>query len=307
MRGGLEGVAAQGRSLSGGEAETGAANRSGRITWYSHRMSGSVRPALCAAGIVLASSLVSGALAPRQSSAPVHRYQLVKSYPHDPQAFTQGLVWHDGFLYEGTGLNGQSGIRKVRLETGQVLQHRPLDEKYFGEGIALWKGTIVQLTWQSEIGFVYDLKTFEPMRTFSYTGEGWGLAHDGTRLIMSDGTARLRFLDPDSFEETGRVTVRDGGVPVDDLNELEWVKGEIYANVWQQDRIARIDPKSGRVLGWIDLTGILPPMERIGRDVLNGIAYDAAGDRLFVTGKLWPRLFEIRVTPPAPGRLMSAP
>ena len=234
----------------------------------------------------------------RQASTPVYRYQLVKSYPHDRQAFTQGLVYLDGFLYEGTGLNGQSGIRKVRLETGEVLQHRPLDEKYFGEGIAVWNTTIVQLTWQSEMGFVYDLATFEPVKTFGYPGEGWGLTHDGTRLIMSDGTPTLRFLDPASFKETGRLTVQDGSLPVDGLNELEWVKGEVYANVWQSERIARIDPKTGRVTAWVDLSGLLPARDRPGTDVMNGIAYDADGDRLFVTGKLWPRLFEIRVVAP---------
>ena len=246
-------------------------------------------------GCIAASPAAPDESKPQQTSTPVYRYQLVTSYAHDRQAFTQGLVYLDGFLYEGTGLNGQSGIRKVRLETGEVLQHRPLDAKYFGEGIAVWGKTIVQLTWQSEIGFVYDLATFEPVKTFGYTGEGWGLTHDGTRLIMSDGTPTLRFLDPASFEETGRLTVRDGGLPVDDLNELEWVKGEIFANVWQGERIARIDPKTGRVTAWVDLSGLLPSHERSTTDVMNGIAYDPAGDRLFVTGKLWPRLFEIRV------------
>jgi len=270
------------------------------ITWYIHGMPGSTVipwPLACVAVLAAASSIASGAFEQRQAHAPVHGYQLVKSYPHDRQAFTQGLVYLDGFLYEGTGLHGQSGIRKVRLENGEVVQHRPLDKQYFGEGIAVWGRTIVQLTWQSEIGFVYDLASFEPVKTFGYTGEGWGLTHDGTRLIMSDGTPTLRFLDPGSFEETGRLTVRDGGVPVDDLNELEWVKGEIYANVWQRERLARINPKTGRVTGWVDLTGLLSPIERMGTDVMNGIAYDEKGDRLFVTGKLWPRLFEIRVVP----------
>lgn len=231
----------------------------------------------------------------RSTSAPVSRYQLVKSYPHDRQAFTQGLVYLDGFLYEGTGLNGQSSIRKVRLENGEVVQQRRLDEKYFGEGIAVWGKTLVQLTWQSEVGFVYDLASFDPLKTFGYRGEGWGLTHDGTRLIMSDGTPVLRFLDPATFKETGRLTVKDGVVPVDDLNELEWVKGEILANVWQSQRIARINPKTGQVIGWIDLSGLLSPREAVGTDVMNGIAYDTAGDRLFVTGKLWPRVFEIRI------------
>lgn len=247
--------------------------------------------ATAAAGAALAAAASQHGSAP----VPVHRYQLVKSYPHDRQAFTQGLVYLDGFLYEGTGLNGRSSIRKVRLETGEVLQQRRLDETYFGEGITVWKKTLLQLTWQSEIGFVYDLSSFEPVKTFGYRGEGWGLTHDGRRLIMSDGTPALRFLDPHSFKETGRLTVKEGSVPVEDLNELEWVKGEILANVWQSQRIARINPKTGQVAGWIDLTGLLSPREALGTDVMNGIAYDPAGDRLFVTGKLWPRVFEIRV------------
>jgi glutamine cyclotransferase len=233
----------------------------------------------------------------RSSKAPVSGYQVVKVYPHDRQAFTQGLQYVDGLLYEGTGQHGQSGIRKVKLETGEVLQHQPLDAKYFGEGITVWGDSLIQLTWQSEIGFVYDKKTFKQIRTFTYQGQGWGLTHDGTRLIMSDGDPRgaLRFLDPKALKETGRLVVRDGGRPVADLNELEYVRGEILANVWQTWRIARISPKTGEVTGWIDLTGLLDPRDAAGTDVLNGIAYDAAGDRLFVTGKNWPKLFEIKV------------
>ena len=233
--------------------------------------------------------------AQRKTTAPVSGYQLVRAYPHDPQAFTQGLVFADGVLYEGTGLNGQSTIRKVKLENGEVLQVQKLEERYFGEGIALVGDSIVQLTYTTGVGFVYDKATFTRTRTFSYTGEGWGLTYDGTRLIMSDGTASLRFLDPKTLKETGRLQVTDGGRPVPQLNELEVVKGEIFANVWQNDRIARIDPKTGQVRGWIDLKGILDPKDAAGVDVMNGIAYDAAGDRLFVTGKLWPKLFEIRV------------
>ena len=243
--------------------------------------------------------VVSGAAAPRGpqrlQAAPVSGYEVVRSYPHDPQAFTQGLVFADGVLYEGTGLNGRSGIRKVRLETGEVLQVQPLESRYFGEGIALVGDSLVQLTWQSGVGFVYDRATFQRRRTFTYKGEGWGLASDGTRLVMSDGTSTLRVLDPKTFAVTARLQVREAGRPVPQLNELEFVKGEIYANVWQSERIARISPKTGEVLGWIDLRGLLPPHEAARVDVLNGIAYDAAGDRLFVTGKLWPRLFEIRV------------
>jgi glutamine cyclotransferase len=228
---------------------------------------------------------------------PVYGYQVVRSYPHDPQAFTQGLTYHDGHLYEGTGLPGRSSIRKVKLESGEVLQIQHLDSQYFGEGIAIWQNALVQLTWQSEIGFVYDRATFQRTRTFTYLGEGWGLTQDGKRLIMSDGQpdGMLRFIDPVSMKETGRIAVRDGNRPVAGLNELEVVKGEIYANVWPTDRLARISPATGRVTGWIDLSGLLSPRDAAGVDVLNGIAYDAAGDRLFVTGKLWPKLFEIRV------------
>jgi glutamine cyclotransferase len=230
-------------------------------------------------------------------SAPVATYKIVKTDPHDRQAFTQGLQYVNGVLYEGTGQHGQSGIRKVNLETGEVLQRQPLDAKYFGEGITVWGDTLLQLTWQSEIGFAYDLKTFKQLKTFTYQGEGWGLTHDGTRLIMSNGSAELRFLDPKTLAETGRISVRDGATPVPRLNELEVVKGEVVANVWQTQRIARISPKTGQVTGWLDLGGILDPREAQGTDVLNGIAYDAAGDRLFVTGKWWPKLFEIKIVP----------
>jgi len=231
------------------------------------------------------------------SVVPTYGYKVVRSYPHDRQAFTQGLIYRDGVLYEGTGLNGQSGIRKVKLETGEVLKFKALDPQYFGEGITDWKGSLIQLTWQTEIGFVYDRATFQQTRTFQYRGEGWGLTHDGKRLIMSDGSAQLRFLDPETLRETGRITVRDQRGPVERLNELECVKGEIFANVWQTEQIVRISPKDGRVTGWVDLTGLLTPAERAGTQVLNGIAYDEAGDRLFVTGKLWPKLFEIKLVP----------
>jgi glutamine cyclotransferase len=231
------------------------------------------------------------------SSAPVAGYRVVHVFPHDPEAFTQGLVYLDGVLYEGTGLNGRSTIRRVRLENGEVLQIQKLDAQYFGEGIAVFGETIFELTWQSGIGFLYDRASFQRKGSFGYRGEGWGLTHDGHRLIMSDGSAYLRFLDPATQKELSRVQVMDGPNPVLNLNELEYVKGEILANVWQMHRIARIAPKTGRVTGWIDLTGLLSARDAQGVDVLNGIAYDAAGDRLFVTGKLWPKLFEIRVTP----------
>jgi glutaminyl-peptide cyclotransferase len=222
-------------------------------------------------------------------------YRVVNTFPHDPEAFTQGLIYRGGFLFESTGLHGRSSLRKVRLETGEVLQRQALDAEHFAEGLADWQDQLVQLTWQSNLGFVYDLKTFARQRTFSYTGEGWGLARDARRLIMSDGTSVLRFLDPSTFAEAGRLAVTEGGLAVTNLNELEVVKGRIFANVWQSDQLVIIDPESGQVTGRVDLSGLLPPSERYGTDVLNGIAYDANGDRLFVTGKLWPKLFEIRL------------
>jgi glutamine cyclotransferase len=231
----------------------------------------------------------------KKGPAPVSGYRVVNVFPHDRRAFTQGLQYVDGVLFEGTGQNGQSGIRRVKLETGEVLQHQPLDAKYFGEGITVWRDTIVQLTWQSEIGFVYDKSSFKQTRSFNYTGEGWGLTNDGTRLIMSDGSAVIRFLDPATFKETGRITVKENGVSIRNLNELEFVNGEILANIWQTSRIARIAPKTGDIVGWIELAGLLDPRDAIGTDVLNGIAYDAKGDRLFVTGKWWPKLFEIKI------------
>jgi glutamine cyclotransferase len=236
------------------------------------------------------------AVPPLQAATAVYGYEVVRTYPHDPEAFTQGLIYLDGFLYESTGLNGKSSVRKVKLETGEVLQRRDVDARYFAEGMTDWQGTLVQLTWQTRIGFVYDLATLAPKRTFGYLGEGWGLTHDATRLIMSDGTAALRFLDPATLTETGRVTVTDRNQPVTRLNELEFVKGEVYANVWGTDSIVKIAPETGHVTGWINLAGILPAADRTpGADVLNGIAYDAAGDRLFVTGKQWPKLFEVRL------------
>ncbi len=227
------------------------------------------------------------------ATLPLYGYTVVKTYPHDPTAFTQGLQYVNGIFYEGTGLNGQSSIRKVKIETGEVLQRKALGAEHFGEGITLFNSTLYQLTWQSGLAFAYDGSTFAPRRSFSYRGEGWGLTHDGTNLIMSDGSDELRILDPTTFKEQRRVKVTAVGKPVPQLNELEYVKGEIFANVWQTDYVARIDPKTGIVGGWIDLRGLLSPRERATTDVLNGIAYDAAADRLFVTGKLWPKLFEI--------------
>lgn len=228
-------------------------------------------------------------------SVPVFGYSVVRSYPHDRDAFTQGLQFEDGVFYEGTGLNGRSSIRRVKLETGEVLQKRDLGAQHFGEGIALFKGEIFQLTWQSNLAFVYDARTFAERRSFRYRGEGWGLTHDGTSLIMSDGTEYLRVIDPASFQERKRLRVVAAGSPLKNLNELEFVKGEVWANVWQSDYVARIDPATGKVNGYIDFRGLLTARERQATDVMNGIAYDAAGDRLFVTGKLWPRVFEVRV------------
>ena len=230
--------------------------------------------------------------------APAYGYTVVRAYPHDREAFTQGLAFDDeGALYESTGQRGESSLRRVELSSGAVLQRHDLPAALFGEGVAVFGGRIIQLTWQAGRAFVYDKDSFDLLREFTYRTEGWGLTHDGRRLILSDGTATLYFLHPDTFAETARLTVRDHRGPVIRLNELEYVRGEIFANVWQTDRIARIDPHTGHVTGWIDLTGLLPPGDRRRPvDVLNGIAYDPRTDRLFVTGKWWPKLFEISLT-----------
>jgi len=230
---------------------------------------------------------------------PVYSYKVINAYPHDKRAFTQGLVFEDGFLYEGTGLVGRSTLRKVELETGKVVQGRKLPEQYFGEGITIYGNKIIQLTLRAKVGLVYDKESFELLGQFNYPTEGWGITHDGRHLIRSDGTSTLYFLNPETFEQAGRIEVADSDGPVSGLNELEYVQGQIYANVWRTDRIARIDPKTGRVTGWIDLGGLLGTEAR-GQlvDVLNGIAYDAENDRLFVTGKLWPKIFEIELASP---------
>lgn len=227
----------------------------------------------------------------------LYTYRVVEAYPHDPGAFTQGLVLDDGVLFEGTGLRGHSSLRRVDLATGTVLQRHDLNPDLFGEGITVFGDRVVQLTWTSGTGFVYDRETFAREGTFSYATEGWGLTQDGERLIMSDGTPTLRFLDPESLGEIGRVDVRDGAQPVQDLNELEYIEGHVFANVWRTDRIAVIDPAGGQVVAWIDLEGLLPADEGAGADVLNGIAFDADAGRLLVTGKLWPRLFAIELVP----------
>ena len=230
------------------------------------------------------------------AAAPVHTYKIKKTYPHDSSAFTQGLVYSDGILYESTGLRGRSSLRKVALETGNVLSQTSLLPEYFGEGLAVLGDRIYQLTWTTGVGFVYDKKSLSLLQEFRYGIEGWGMTHDGKSLIVSDGSSTLYFWDPKTLREVKQLPVTDGGRPVANLNELEIVEGEIYANIWQQDRIARISPETGKVLGWIDLSGLLPPKDRRGgEDVLNGIAYDPATKRLFVTGKLWPKLFEIEI------------
>ncbi|MBV9505043.1 MAG: glutaminyl-peptide cyclotransferase [Acidobacteriia bacterium] len=248
--------------------------------------------------VIVAAALAACACGPvsQAGGIPEYGYEVIHTYPHDSLAYTQGLFYLNGYLYESTGLNGRSSIRKVRLETGEILEKRDVPEQYFGEGIINWKDRLLEITWRSQTGFIYDLTNFSLRNQFSYPGEGWGLTQDGKRIIMSDGSAQLRFWDPESLRELGRITITDEGRAVDQLNELEWVRGEVYANVYQTDRIARIDPASGKIKGWIDLTGILSPANRNGNeDVLNGIAYDAKSDRLFVTGKLWSKLFEIRL------------
>ncbi|PYQ79580.1 MAG: glutamine cyclotransferase [Acidobacteria bacterium] len=232
---------------------------------------------------------------PSSGGLPLYGYRIVNVYPHDAGAFTQGLQYLDGYFYEGTGLNGRSSIRKVTLETGKVLQQRTVPGEFFGEGITVWKNDLFELTWQSHVAFVYDRATFEPKKRFTYPGEGWGLTSDGTNLVMSDGTDELRVLDPVTFAEKRRIKVTAGGIALRNLNELEYMKGEILANIWMTDYVARVAPDSGRVTAYIDLRGLLTATERANTDVLNGIAYDAKQDRLFVTGKLWPKLFEIKL------------
>lgn len=225
-------------------------------------------------------------------------YEIVNEYPHDPGAYTQGLYFEDGSLFEGTGRYGQSALRQVELETGRVVRQVDLPSWLFGEGVAALGGLVYQLTWEARVGFIYDPATFERRGRFSYDTEGWGLTHDGRYLIMSDGSSVLSFRDPQSFAEVRRVRVFDRSGAIEALNELEFINGRVWANVWHRDDILQIDPESGAVVGRIDLTGLLGddyPLDSEG--VLNGIAYDSAGDRIFVTGKLWPRIFEIRVVP----------
>ncbi|HXC70310.1 MAG TPA: glutaminyl-peptide cyclotransferase [Pyrinomonadaceae bacterium] len=233
---------------------------------------------------------------PPNAPAARYGYQIANVYPHDSNAFTQGLILLDGKLLESTGQEGRSSLRLVDLDTGKILKKVDVPVPYFAEGLAGLNGKLYQLTWQQGLGFIYDLNSFEKVGQFNYDGEGWGLTTDGQSLILSDGTSRIRFIDPSSFRVTRTINVTDNKTPVDELNELEFIKGEIYANIWHNDRIAVIDPQTGHVKAWLDLTGLMPENELTDPEaVLNGIAYDQANDRLFVTGKLWPRLFEIKV------------
>ena len=261
------------------------------------------RRPLLVAGVVLGLVLVVGLFGSlmRQSAPTLARpvpYQVVNSYPHDPEAFLQGLVWHDGGFYESTGLEqGRSSLRRVEFPSGEVRRIIRLEPHLFGEGLALVGDRLIQLTWQNQRGFVYDRETFRRLGDFAYQGEGWGLTYDGRHLIMSNGTDTLTYLDPQTFQPARRLRVTLDGRPVTSLNELEFIEGEVWANVWQSDRVVRIDPATGQVTSYLDLTGLLRPELRTGaEDVLNGIAYDPQHKRIFVGGKLWPRLFEIRLT-----------
>lgn len=254
-----------------------------------------MRWAFAGAAIIAAAALAAWAQRSVGGGPKVWDVAVIAAHPHDPAAFTQGLVVHDGRLYEGTGQYGASTVRRVDLETGRVEQQRRLASNFFGEGITILGDRLYQLTWQNQVGIVYDVETFDVIETFTYRGEGWGLTHDGELLIMSDGSATLKFLDPNGFAVVREIAVRDGGQPVTRLNELEYIDGEIWANVWYEDRIARISPADGAVVGWIE-AGNLYPQSRRGRDdVLNGIAYDAQARRLFLTGKNWPQLFEVEL------------
>jgi glutaminyl-peptide cyclotransferase len=231
-------------------------------------------------------------------AAPVLGYQVVAKYPHSTESYTEGFFYLDGLFYEGTGIEGHSALLAIQPETGKPVQKRELAPQYFGEGIVDWGPNIYQWTWKSRVCFVYDRFSFRPLKQLTYTGEGWGMTRTAKELITSDGSATLRFRDPESFKETHHIVVKDGTQTIDELNELEFIKGEIYANVWHSNRIARINPQTGRVIAWIDLSGLLPDDQKInGESVLNGIAYDVQHGRLFVTGKQWPTVFEIKVVP----------
>jgi glutaminyl-peptide cyclotransferase len=250
-----------------------------------------------AANLALAACLlmVDGA-----AGAPILKYKVVAEYPHSTDSYTEGFLYLDGLFYEGTGIAGHSALLAIQPETGQPVQKRALAPQYFGEGIVDWGPNLYQWTWKSQVCFVYDRFSLRPVNQFNYTGEGWGMTRTAREIITSDGSATLRFRDPSTFKETRHILVKDGDKPIEELNELEFIKGEIYANVWHSDLIARINPQNGHVIDWIDLTGLLPSEQMINAEsVLNGIAYDAQHDRLFVTGKQWPKVFEIRVIPNA--------
>lgn len=254
--------------------------------------------AACGGGETAPSAAPPAPPPPSASGVPTVGVKVVATHPHATDAFTEGLFFHDGQLYESTGLEGRSDVRRVDLQTGAVRQRVALPAPYFGEGSIIVGSRLYQLTWKHNRAFTYDAATFAPRDTLGYTGEGWGLTYDGESIVMSDGTARLRFLDPRTFAVRRTLDVKDGFSPVSQLNELEFVKGEILANVWQSDQIVRIDPKTGTVTGWIDASGLLGPGDRTPQtDVLNGIAYDAPNDRLYVTGKHWPKLFQITLVP----------
>lgn len=256
-----------------------------------------VVPAYCILSLALAAIIGCSAVArsPKKLAAPtIEKAEVVQTFPHDPEAFTQGLVFHEGYLYEGTGQNGKSTLRKVSLEDGKVIESKHLDARYFGEGITILNDLIYQLTWKENTCFVYDFKTMEYLKHHQYLGEGWGLTNDGTHLILSDGTSVLRFFDPDTFKEVRKIQVTDRNRRITNLNELEWVEGEVWANIWYEDRIARIDPTSGQILGWIDVSHVYPAQRRHPESVMNGIAYDPSSKRLFITGKNWPHLYEVK-------------
>jgi glutaminyl-peptide cyclotransferase len=255
-----------------------------------------------ASALVLAAASADGAPSTRARGAapavvPTYGFKIVHVYPHDPAAFTEGLLFDRGTFFESTGAERESSVRRVELATGRVLKSKLVPPPFFAEGLTLLGGRLVQLTWKQGQAFVYDPASLRMIRTFAYTGDGWGLTNNGTELIMSDGTSRLRVLDPKTAKVRRVISVTDAGKPVERLNELEYYKGEILANVLFSDRVARIDPRSGAVKGWVDLAGLLTPEERLKTDVLNGIAHDSKADRLFVTGKYWPKLFEIKIKP----------
>lgn len=252
-----------------------------------------MRKILILVGVVLVAAAAAWYFVARSAGVPVYAATIVATHPHDPQAFTEGLFFQDGALYESTGEVGTSGIRKVRPETGEVIQQSDLPPPYFGEGVIAFGDKLHQVTWQDKTGFTYDLKDFSLKDTFAYEGEGWGMTQNGKQIILSDGTPNLRFLDPATMKVASTLKVTANGCPVEKLNELEWIDGEIWANIWQTNLVARIDPASGAVKSFLDVSA-LGPRNRDIDDVPNGIAYDAATRRTFVTGKRWPNLYEVK-------------